>query len=246
MTLAVSDAAAMAIASAIKEQTKILSANQLKQTADNVLLIGALEKLFGPQLLPSPGSLTTVAGLTAKNLEVLCNLTQKQNEDIRELQAATSKISKSLGDLTTGVGTISFTMTKSLINDQLSVADQIKKTKFDMDTTKAAQERAGVPVTTVTPAALDESVKEAFTVVNIMEAQARTVAIVTGYVTEASVYGFKTSTEWIAQTEIGKWVTDQFTKGKAAIEAIFAKKKVEEKTLMAQLTITNAKGNPIA
>lgn len=246
MTIAVSDAAAMAIASAIKEQTKVLVNNQLKQTADNALLIGALEKLFGPQLLPAPKSLTTVAGLTAENLKVLCDLTQKQNEDLRELQIATGKISKSLGDLTTGVGTISFTMTKSLINDQLCVADQINKNKFDKLTTIAAQERAGVPVTTVPVETLDETVKEAFTVVNVMEAQSRAVAIVTGYVTEASAYGFKTSTEWIAQTEIGKWVTDEFTKGKAAIEGIFAKKKVEEKTVMAKLTITNAKGNPLA
>jgi hypothetical protein len=91
---------------------------------------------------------------------------------------------------------------------------------------------------------LDESVKQAFGTVNVMEAQQKAVAIVTGYATEATVYGVKTSTEWIAKSAIGTWFTKQYTEGKAAIESIFAPKKTEEKTMLAQLTIENAKGNP--
>lgn len=237
MSLVVSDTAAMAIAAAIKAQT---AAN----TANTVAITAALEKQFGTAGAAFPGSLTAVAGVSAKNLLEIASLLKSQNTAIRELQIATGNISKSLETLSNGLATVQFTMTKQLITTQLSTADQIAANKYNKTTSDAALERAGLPKTEIPEEKLDEAVLEGYKTVNLMETQAKVIGIVNTAVTDATVAGFAEGKKWLLQTTFGKWFTDEFGKAKASFVALFAEEEAKEKLKEARNTVANAAKNP--
>jgi hypothetical protein len=204
MAIAVSDAAAMAIAVAIKEQTLFL------------------QVAFGSQAGITPGTIAwTINSLNKQDVEIIKSLNAIEKQ-LRSINVAMGTLSSEMEKNRTGLANMQVTMSRSLAVQQLSVANEIKATKFQEKTVNTALAEAGKPPIEVTPTNYTDTVKSAVEDISIVNAQTLAAATVGNIVSNAITEGVKISTQWAAQTAVGKFVTDYVTELKLKTQLLFA------------------------
>jgi hypothetical protein len=209
MAVAVSDAAAQAIAAAILQQTAFMQ--------------GA----FGSQAGITPGTIAwTINSLNKQDVEIIKSLNAIEKQ-LQSINTAVVTLSSEMEKNRTGLANIQFTMSRSLATQQLAVANDIRVAKFQEKTVNTALEEAGKPPIEVTPTNYADGVKASVEDISIVNAQTTIAATVASIVGNAITEGIKISTQWAAQTAVGKFVTDYVTEIKLKTKLLFAEEEAK-------------------
>lgn len=226
---------------AISTLSSAVTANTAQLTLVNTNLIGLLGTTASKTY---PGGLTAVAAAQEVQLKEINVAITKQTEAMEKLITAVNKIANSIDTSTTGMANIQHTLTKQVTTQQMVAADTIKNNKFTQATTNAALVDAGKPPTVVKPDDMKASVLSAVQDISLINAQSQGAALIETAVTESVTQGFKISTEWLAQTAFGKWVTDNYAIAKLQTKILFADEKTERELRKQLADIKSATLNP--
>jgi len=194
MAVAVSDAAAMAIAAAIKEQT-------VQQLALYETFIAYLDLNFGKSATAIPGSPAAVSRMEAQAVNDIAVLLAEMIDQQKKLTASVQVLQSSLGNISANVAA-------GVTTQQLAVADQIKNNQFQQQTTNAALERAELPPTVVQPTAIKQSIENAVTDTLVVKSQVKASALVEEQITSAVSWTTTTVTNVVANSFIGTAATN--------------------------------------
>lgn len=204
MAVAVSDAAAMAIATAIKEQTALL------------------EKNFGPGAGQTPGCIAFTINSINKQDELLVKSIGDVSKQLQTLNTNLASLAKQVDTITTGLGSMSVTASRQLATTQLMAANQISHTTFQQKTVNQALKEAGKEEVVVTPENFLDSAKTAVQDISTINAQTTSAAIVNNIITSTISESFLVVKNWAAGTAVGKFITDYMTVAKLQAKALFA------------------------
>lgn len=227
MAVAVSDAAAMAIAKAIAD---LIVSNEKQY--------GILNKFLIQNLTP--------AGAATPNAPVAIMRAQAQAiNDMSALMAEMidqqKKLNASIKVLQSAMGSVSANIAAGVTTQQFAVADQIKNNQFQQLTTNAALERAELPKTVVQPTAIAEAVQSAVKDTLTVKAQVKSSALVEEQITSAVSWTQTTVTNIVAESFVGTAATQAWTALKGFIgiteppikETVAEQKQAKRGTLLA-------------
>jgi len=229
MAIAVSDAAANAIALAIENQTKVM-------VAQNLALNGFLSANFSPAGSTLPSSPVAIARVQAQTLNdihlVMTNMLSQQQLLIASVDV-----------LQTGLAGISSQVASGVTTNQLAVADQIKANKFQQQTTNASLKRADLPETEVSDESFLESTKKIVDDTLTFKSQIGISTLVEEQITSAISWTSTTVGNFISTSFIGDAVRDSAVIQRIKKFFIATKEKEQEaaKTISQAAADTRAK-----
>ena len=212
MAVAVSEAAAQAIALAIDNQTKVIAAQN-----------GFIEKFLLANFSPAGATvpLTPIAAIISQAQSindmhmVMTNMVSQQQKIVAALEVVQS-----------GMASVSSQVAAGVTTAQLAAADQIKANKFQQQTTNASLKRADLPETEVNDESFLESTKKLVDDTLAFKSQIAVTSLVEGQITSAISQGTTELGNMVSRSFIGATARDLF--GKAKI-FIFGKEPETEK-----------------
>jgi hypothetical protein len=212
MAVAVSEAAAQAIALAIDNQTKVIAAQN-----------GFIEKFLLANFSPAGATvpLTPIAAIISQAQSindmhmVMTNMVSQQQKIVAALEVVQS-----------GMASVSSQVAAGVTTAQLAAADQIKANKFQQQTTNASLKRADLPETEVNDESFLESTKKLVDDTLTFKSQIAIGSLIEGQITSAISQGTTELGNMVSRSFIGATARDLF--GKAKI-FIFGKEPETEK-----------------
>jgi hypothetical protein len=189
MAVAVSEAAATAIAAAIREQT-------VQQGTLYVSLIAYLNLNFGQAAATIPGSPAAVQRAQAQAVNdivtVLSNMMDQQQKMVSAIEVIQTALAGLNSQAAAGVTT-----------QQLALSDQVKSNKFKQQTTNDSLKRAGLPETEVAEESFIESTKEMIDNTLTLKTQISFASLVERQLSDAIKWIATTMFDLVSQTFIG-------------------------------------------
>jgi hypothetical protein len=189
MAIAVSEAAATAIAAAIREQT-------IQQGTLYVSLIAYLNLNFGQAATAIPGSPAAAQRVQAQAVNdisvVLTNMMDQQQKLISAIEVIQTALAGLNSQAAAGVTT-----------QQLALSDQIKANKFKQQTTNESLKRAGLPETEVAEESFLESTKEMIDNTLSLKTQITIASLIERQLSDAITWIGTTMLDLVSQTFIG-------------------------------------------
>lgn len=190
MAIAVSDAAAQAIAAAIREQTATHSALFAS-------FITYLDANFGQIAAIIPGSPAAAQRSQAQSLNDI-------NSIMASMLDQQQKIKASIEVLQSGVASVSSQVAAGVTTMQMATANEIKDSKFQQLTTNAALARAGLPETQVPEATFLQTTEETVTNSLTFKSQIATTNLVEQQISTAIAWTTTTLGNMVSNSFIGE------------------------------------------
>jgi hypothetical protein len=189
MAVAVSDAAAVAIAAAIEKQT-------VQQLAIYQTFIAYLDLNFAQSAASIPGSPAMAQRVQAQAVNdisvVLTNMMDQQQKLVSAIEVIQTALAGLNSQAAAGVTT-----------QQLALSDQLKANKFKQQTTNDSLKRAGLPETEVTEKSFAESTKEMVDNTLTLKSQISIASLVERQLSDALQWISTTIFDLVSQTFIG-------------------------------------------
>jgi hypothetical protein len=204
MAIAVSEAAATAIAVAVQQQTAFM------------------QVAFGSTAGVTPGTIAWTINSLNKQAEITNQELQAIATQLRTVNTAIGTLATELEKNRTGLANIQFTMSRQVATQQIAVANEIRVAKFQEQTVNTALKEAGKPPIEVTPTNFVDGVKTSVEDISVLNAQTTIAATITNVVSNAITEGIQISTTWAAQTAVGAFVTSYVTELKLKTQLLFA------------------------
>jgi hypothetical protein len=204
-----------------------------------------LEKLFGSAAV-SAGGLTSIVSGQAKSIKDINDKLSTLIGKFSSLETAVVNINKGQADILTALANMHYVAIETKTIQTMAFIDQAENNQFQQKATNQALVDAGKPPIVVEPAEFEASTKKSVVAIGTLNAQVAGTNIVQDYVTGALTKGIAISQNWIAQTAVGKFVTDYYAIGKLKTQLIFAdetaKLKIQDEinTIYARLTNPSA------
>lgn len=196
MAVAVSEAAATAIAAAIREQTQVITTQNL---AFNTFLVNN----FSPAGALIPNSPVAIARVQAQSINdiqmIMVNMVSQQQLIVAALEVVQS-----------GMASVSTQVAAGVTTNQLAVAAQIKAHKFEQQTTNAALTRAGLPETEVTDQSFLDSATAVVNDAVVFKSQIGIAALIEGQITSAISQTATTLGNMVSNSFIGEAARSAF------------------------------------
>lgn len=189
MAIAVSEAAATAIAAAIRE-------GNVQQLALYQTFIAYLDLNFGQSAATIPGSPAAVQRGQAQAINDISILLANMMDQQQKLVSAIEVVQTSLAS-------ISSQAAASVTTQQLALSDQLKSNKFKQQTTNDSLKRAGLPETKVTEQTFAESTKEMVDDTLVLKSQIGIASLVERQISGAVQWIGQTMLDLVSQTFIG-------------------------------------------
>ena len=192
MAIAVSEAAATAIAAAIEKQTAVM-------VAQNIALNAFLTANFSPVGSTVPNTPITIARVQAQGINdmlvVMSNMLKQQQSIVASIEV-----------MQTAMAGISSQVAAGVTTSQLATADQIKANKFQQQTTNASLKRADLPETEVTDETFLESAKKLIDDTLTFKSQIGIGALIEGQITSAISWTTTTVGNYVTTSYVGQAV----------------------------------------
>jgi hypothetical protein len=194
MAVAVSEAAASAIAAAIRE-------GNVQQLATYQTFIAYLDLNFGQAAAQIPGSPAMAQRVLAQNstdiLIVLSNMLKQQQSLVAEVQVIQTALAGISSQVAAGVTTA-----------QVAASDQIKANQFHQQTTNASLKRADLPETEVTDESFLESTKKLVDDTISFKSQIFSSTLISDQLTSAVSWTATSLGNYVSASYVGKAVQD--------------------------------------
>ena len=225
MAVAVSEAAAQAIALAIDNQTKVIAAQN-----------GFIEKFLLANFSPAGATVAltpiAIAKAQAQSINdmhmVMTNMVSQQQKIVAALEVVQS-----------GMASVSSQVAAGVTTAQLAAADQIKANKFQQQTTNASLKRADLPETEVSDESFLESTKKLVDDTLTFKSQIAVTSLVEGQITSAISQGTTELGNMVSRSFIGATARDLFGKAKIFIFGVEPETE-KDKTVSETAAITRA------
>jgi hypothetical protein len=189
MAVAVSEAAATAIAGAIEKQTAMM-------LAQNVTFNAFLTANFTPVGAFVPNTPIAVARVHAQSMNdihlILVNMFDQQQKTVKALEV-----------LQSGLAVLSSQVAAGVTTAQLATVDQIKANKFQQKTTNESLKRADLPETQVDNQSFLESTKTVVNDVATFKTQIGISSLIEGQITTAITWTSTTLGNMVSNSFIG-------------------------------------------
>jgi hypothetical protein len=189
MAIAVSEAAATAIAAAIEKQTAVM-------VTQNALFNTFLTANFSPAGALVPNTPVAISRVTANGINdmtvIMTTMLDQQQKTVAALEVLQNALAGISSQIASGVTTA-----------QVAASDQIKMNKFKKQTANEALERAGLPPTEVKEPAFKEATKEAVEDTLIFKSQIGISTLIERQISDALSWIGLTMTDLIANSIVG-------------------------------------------
>jgi hypothetical protein len=190
-----------------------------------ILELNTIAYYMSPVGAQEPQSVASTLLALKASAELQAKATNELKESFAKIESSLDTIARSIEVSTTGLANISTTMNNQLITQQVALAQQIESDTFQIETTNAAREEAGLPKIEPKEQTLQERAQAAIDKVTNIQQQVFAAGLVSRITTEVVSGAYKTSVEWAGQTAFGSWVKFQFEKKTLQFQLYFAKDK---------------------
>jgi len=149
-------------------------------------------------------------------------------EKLTDIEIRMRKADARMEVMQTGLASISNTMSDTATTAQMAYLDQVKNNEFQQKTTNASLARGGHPPTVVQPADLLEKLQKNIQEVTILKGEVAATNLVSNFISEGISKAWTTSSQWVATSAVGTFLSAQFTILETKVAYVFSKEFIKD------------------